>query len=412
MPFSNLPSFVRFATALLLVVGFAVSAGAILADEFDEQIGEGEGDLERVDEQTREAQAFLAATQARRSALQSRLRVAEEARYREIGKLQGLQTELDTAELEILATKRQVEPLSEDFEAEKAVIAGKLRALYKANRGLSSLELLLSSDSFTEGLDKISSLETVLQQDFADIRELIDRREEIRLRTIVLAAQQQEVEDLKTSRELVQAELDRRTAEHQALIDEVAAQEGGAEDDIAAFEAEAAAINARISRLRAERAAEIAELERQHRIEEARAAAAAGGGTGGYIWPLLGIITTEYGGCTFGQCPHVGMDIAAPLGTPILASSAGVVLYADYAVPGDRRASYGMMVIIAHNATEETLYSHLADITLPPPVVAGQIVSAGQVIGYVGLSGWTTGPHLHFEYRLNGVQLNPRLVID
>ena len=106
------------------------------------------------------------------------------------------------------------------------------------------------------------------------------------------------------------------------------------------------------------------------------------------------------------------MDIAAPLGTPLLAASAGVVLYADYAVPGDRRASYGMMVIIAHNATEETLYGHMADIPLPPPVVAGQIVSAGQVIGYVGLTGWTSGPHVHFEYRLNGVQLNPRLVID
>ena len=411
MPSSNLPSLFRFATALLLTVGFAVGAGAILADEFDEQIGEQEGDLERIDEQTREARAFLAATQARRSALQSRLRVAEEARYREIGKLQTLQTDLDTAELEILATRRQVDSLSDDFEAEKAVIAGKLRALYKANRGLSSLELVLSSGSFTEGLDKISSLETVLQQDFTDIRELLDRREEIRLRTVVLAAQQQEVEDLKTRRELVQAELDRRTAEHQVLIDEVAAREGSVEQDIAAFEAEAAAINARIARLRAERAAEIAELERQRRIEEARAAATAGGGTGGYIWPLLGIITTEYGGCTFGQCPHVGMDIAAPLGTPILAASAGVVLYADYAVPGNRRGSYGMMVIIAHNATEETLYGHLADITLPPPVVAGQLVSAGQVIGYVGLTGWTTGPHLHFEYRLRGVELNPRLVI-
>ena len=411
MPSSNLSNFFRLIATALLVVGLAVGAGDILAHEFDEQITEGEEDLERVDEQAHEARAFLAATQARRSALQSRLRVAEEARYREIGKLQGLQTELDTAELEILATKRQVESLSDDFEAEKAVIAGKLRALYKANRGLSSLELLLSSGSFTEGLDKISSLENVLQQDFADIRELLDRREEIHLRTIVLATQQQEVENLKDSRELVQEELDRRTAEHQTLIDGVTEQEGGAAEDIAAFEAEAAAINARIGRLRAERAAEIAELERQRLIEEARAAVAAGGGSGGYIWPLLGIITTEYGGCTFGQCPHVGMDIAAPLGTPILAASAGVVLYADYAVPGNRRGSYGMMVIIAHNATEVTLYGHLADITLPPPVVAGQIVSAGQVIGYVGLTGWTTGPHLHFEYRLHGVQLNPRLVI-
>ncbi|MDP6509445.1 MAG: peptidoglycan DD-metalloendopeptidase family protein [Chloroflexota bacterium] len=407
----NLPRISRLAVALVLVAGFALGGHAILADEFDEQIDENQGELEKIDAQTQEARAFLAATQARRSALQSRLRVADEARYREIGKLQSLQIELDTAELEILSTERQVLALTADFEAEKAVIGGKLRALYKANRGLSSLEVLLSSGSFTEGLDKMSSLEAVVQQDFADIRDLLDRREEIRLRSIVLAAQRAEVVGLKAEREVVQVELDRRTEEHQALLDAVAEQEGQAEADIEAFEAEAAAINSRIDRLRAERAAEIAELERQRRIEEARAAAAAATGGGGWIWPLFGIITTEYGGCTFGQCPHVGMDIAAPLGTPILAATSGVILYADYAVPGDRRASYGMIVIIAHNATEETVYAHLADITLPPPVVAGQLVNVGQVIGYVGLTGWTTGPHLHFEYRLNGVQLNPRLVI-
>ncbi|HJO05905.1 MAG TPA: peptidoglycan DD-metalloendopeptidase family protein [Chloroflexota bacterium] len=408
----NLPRVSRLAVALMLLAGFALGGHAILADEFDEQIDENQGELKKIDTQTQEARAFLAATQARRSALQSRLRVADEARYREIGKLQSLQIELDTAELEILSTERQVLALTADFEAEKAVIGGKLRALYKANRGLSSLEVLLSSGSFTEGLDKMSSLEAVVQQDFADIRDLLDRRQEIRLRSIVLAAQRAEVVGLKAEREVVQFELDRRTEEHQALLDAVAEQEDQAEADIEAFEAEAAAINSRIDRLRAERAAEIAELERQRRIEEARAAAAAGGGSGGWIWPLFGIITTEYGGCTFGQCPHVGMDIAAPLGTPILAATSGVILYADYAVPGDRRASYGMFVVIAHNATEETIYAHLADITLPPPVAAGQLVNAGQVIGYVGLTGWTTGPHLHFEYRLNGVQLNPRLVID
>jgi murein DD-endopeptidase MepM/ murein hydrolase activator NlpD len=411
MRFLSLFRLGRSAVIVLCIIGFATNANHIQADDFEEKIDEQEIDLEQVDQKTRDARAFLSATQARQSALQMRLRVAEEARYREIGKLQVLRNALDSAELEILSTQRQVKSLYEDFEIEKAIIAGKLRALYKASRGVSSLELLLSSGSFTEGLDRISSLESVLQQDFADIRELLDKREEIILRTEMLTAQTFEVTELKERRELIQSELDRRTEDHRALIDGVAAQENRVEDDISAFEAEAAAINSRIDRLRADRAAEIAELERQRRIEEARAAAAAGS-AGGWIWPLLGIITIEYGGCTFGQCPHLGIDVAAPLATPILAANSGVVLYADYAVPGDRRGSYGMMVIIAHNATEETLYAHLADITLPPPVVPGQFVSAGQVIGYNGLSGWTTGPHLHFEYRRNGVQLNPRLVID
>jgi len=73
---------------------------------------------------------------------------------------------------------------------------------------------------------------------------------------------------------------------------------------------------------------------------------------GVYTWPLLGLITTEFGGCTFGQCPHIGIDIAGDMHAPVVAANDGIVLVADYVVPGNRQASYGMIVVIAHNQNE------------------------------------------------------------
>ena len=75
-----------------------------------------------------------------------------------------------------------------------------------------------------------------------------------------------------------------------------------------------------------------------------------------------------------------------------MAANDGIVLAAGYVVPDNRQASYGLIVVVAHNQNEETLYAHLDDYTAPPPVSPGQFVSRGQVLGYVGLTGWTRRP--------------------
>ncbi len=401
----------------LAAVGVSLAGGGlrVSAIEFDEQIEQRKIELEDLTERRNETEAFLSATRARRSSLQSRLRVIEEARYHEVAKLQGLQRQLETRELDVYENTRQIQALTSDFETEKQVLAGKLRALYKANRGISGLELVLSSGSFTEALDRIASLRLVVRQDIAGIREIEEKSAEILIRTRLIEEQRREIQRLQEQRETVKSELEARSREQNDLIARVEAEAGVLESDVEAFEGEQEAISTKIADLRYQKRLELERLERQRLLEEARkraaAASAAASGGGGYIWPLIGIITAEYGGCTFGQCPHLGVDIAAPLASPIVAAADGVVLHAGYAFTGDRRASYGMLVIIAHSDTEETLYAHLADITLPPPVSPGQLVSRGQIIGYVGLSGWTSGPHLHFEYRVNQRQINPRGVL-
>ena len=94
---------------------------------------------------------------------------------------------------------------------------------------------------------------------------------------------------------------------------------------------------------------------------------------------------------------HLGTDYGAPTGTPVRAVGEGVVTFAG------EQNGFGNVIVIKHNATDETLYAHLSRIRVRP----GQNVNQGHDIGAVGATGWATGPHLHFEFRVNGVHKDP-----
>lgn len=113
------------------------------------------------------------------------------------------------------------------------------------------------------------------------------------------------------------------------------------------------------------------------------------------IKPLSGIITTRFGSRGYG---HRGLDVAAPSGTPIKAAAAGTVTTAGW------NNSYGYMLIVSHGNGVQTVYAHCSQLIAKN----GQSVAQGQVIGKVGSTGNSTGPHLHFEIRVNGVLQDPQ----
>lgn|GEM_PF-1073919 len=121
-----------------------------------------------------------------------------------------------------------------------------------------------------------------------------------------------------------------------------------------------------------------------------------------FRWPIQGSLTSTYGWRTHpisGQETfHDGLDIAASTGTPIGAAAGGTVKFAGWS------GGYGRFVVIDHGDGLETRYGHMSSIG----VSTGQVVSAGEIIGYVGQSGDATGPHVHFEIRKNGKTLDPR----
>lgn len=115
---------------------------------------------------------------------------------------------------------------------------------------------------------------------------------------------------------------------------------------------------------------------------------------GGFIWPIQGIITQYF------TWYHTGLDIAGPIGTPIYAAKSGVVLEASCGW----NYGYGCHVLMNNGGNFETMYAHMVE---QPSVSVGQSVNQGQLIGYRGSTGRSTGPHTHFEIRIGGHVVNP-----
>ena len=126
--------------------------------------------------------------------------------------------------------------------------------------------------------------------------------------------------------------------------------------------------------------------------------------------PVNGPITTPYGDSTPYQPAHWAIDVGSRLYQPVLAAADGVVEFAGLAAGDNRLASYGMVIAIRHDERLASLYAHLDDRAYGALVQPGETVKQGQVIGYVGLTGNTTGPHVHFEARLDGRPFDPLLL--
>jgi murein DD-endopeptidase MepM/ murein hydrolase activator NlpD len=145
-----------------------------------------------------------------------------------------------------------------------------------------------------------------------------------------------------------------------------------------------------------------AQLAAKLQAGQTQASGAAGGSTSttppsgtGFAWPLSGPITSPFG-MRWGTL-HPGIDIGVPTGTPIHAAGSGTVLWCGW------MSGYGNLVMIDHHNGLATLYGHQSRIA----VGCNQQVSTGDTIGYVGCTGFCTGPHLHFEVRLNGTPVDP-----
>ena len=409
-----------FLRAALAGAAVAGATPLIVRAVTEEEIEAAEREQAELELQAQEQQVLLAAAEAREGALQQQLAVIDSQRFEAIDRLRDVNRQLETVELEVFDINASIANLNRALARETDNLGDRVRSLYKAGR-TSTLETVLSSSSFSEALDRATSLERALAQDLEEIESLRLSRQTVQLRTADLAARLQQMDELRQEAATIESELQRRSQEQQDLSFGVQQEQSSLDANIDAFQAEAAVVGNRILVLRDIHQRQIAQQERIRALQQAQEQArelarqvAATQGTsvaGVYTWPLWGLITTEFGGCTWGQCPHIGIDVAGDMLAPIVAANDGIVLAADYVVPDNRQASYGMIVVIAHNQNEETLYAHLDDWTSPPPVSPGQFVSRGQVIGYVGLTGWTTGPHLHFEYRVNGVANNPRDVL-
>lgn len=307
--------------------------------------------------------------------------------------INATQAEIDTIQTQIskydeLIAQKQVE-LAEAEEKEQAqyeLFCERVR--YMEEQGeVSYWSILFSSKDFADLLDNAMMVEEIMDYDNQVMDELIAIREQIAQDKADLETARQEQQAAKDEQEAAKASLKTQKSEVDALIDQISSQQTEVEKAEAQLKAAADAVDAEIKAAEKELASQISNV-----VSES-----------GFMWPLPGYNTLSslFGGRTHPVTGrpnnHTGIDIPAPGGTKILAAKSGVVTTSTY------NSSYGNYVVVSHSDGTSTLYAHMRQ----RAVSKGQTVSQGQVVGYVGTTGSSTGNHLHFEIRVNGSRVDP-----
>ncbi len=316
--------------------------------------------------------------------------------------------QLDETKALVDALDAQVSQQTKLLAERQSLYARHLRTTYRQTM-VSPLEMLLSSSSLTEFASRVQAMLLINRQELQLANEIRSLRESAAGKRDEATVKQQEIvglqDQIKIQRE--------RLAGEKAVYDELVLRTQASIDTQAAQRANAAANRSSAQNAAQQAARETAELNKRLEDAEAQyallAAQLAGqSGLGVYvggklaIWPVVGTITSRFGPRWGGF--HNGIDIAAPMFTPVRAPAAGrvVTVGRPYLAYGDT----AVVVIIAHGNNLATLSGHLDDRRWPP-VQVGQFVTAGTVIGYVGMTGWTTGPHDHFMTIVDGRAANP-----
>lgn len=299
------------------------------------------------------------------------------------------------------AARKAVEAARQAVEAAEAELArtqaeiGKMEAEVKARAVAAYVRPqgdLISSVATSSDLNEATRRTAFLSQVANRGRDVVDR--------LGAAREDQEIQQAaaKKAREAADARkaaADAKAAQAETALFEQARAKAALEGRMAEYQSQMAAMAASDAAL--------SNIIRQREAEFAGRASRAGGSVvsgaasaSGLIWPTRGRVTSEYG-YRWGRM-HQGIDVGAGTGTPIVAAKAGEVIFAG------TQGGYGRTVVIAHGGGFSTLYAHQSSIA----VSDGASVDRGQVIGYVGNTGNSTGPHLHFETRVNGSAQNPR----
>ena len=297
-------------------------------------------------------------------------------------------TAINNLNNKIKANKEEIAAKEKTIEETKTLLKQRIRAIYMSGSTNSDLVLLLGSENFSEFLTSRGLAKSISAKDEAVIKEINEAIETIEASFSGIDEAIKEQDEAKAILDEKKAALDSKKAAVNSIIYELSQDKKKLEADNKKLENE-------INRL----AAEINEGMQTNGNQSVVF-------NGVFGWPVPGhyYVSSEYGQ-RWGRL-HKGLDIAAGgiYGKPIVASAAGKVLVAGWSTGG-----YGYYVTINHGYLKgnyyTTLYAHMKQ---RPSVVAGQTVKKGQVIGYVGSTGDSTGPHCHFEIWENGSPKNPR----
>lgn len=413
---------VALVAAFLLVTPVAAGAArptqtALDPTQNDARIGELRAEIGEAGAAETEALAELDAVQARRGEAQARVAEAQQRVDEATYLVQAAQAAYDEVAARFFALQADVEETERALDQAEEEFGRTVVDLYQGGGDVSVVDLVEDAENVRELAAGTRYLEQVSGDRRDVVDEYIDQRDALEVLSAELEVQRDEALARQQALDERRAELDALRAEQQAALDEVAAEEAAEEEVVAGIQARKGEFEAELADLEAESQAItqlILAMQQPDPVPAPTPTApggtgGAGGGSGGggavgtgqFLRPVPGPITSYFGTRVHPISGvvkmHTGLDFGSGYGTPIVAGGTGVVIAAGY------QGGYGNTVIIDHGGGIATLYGHQSSLA----VSAGQTVTAGQVVGYVGSTGYSTGAHLHWEVRVNGTPVDP-----
>lgn len=424
----------RILCAMLCVCMISIPMAIPTTVSAEDSISDLEQQLQQLEQENQKYQKILDDTKSD---------IAEKEEYKS-----ALVSKVQVLDEKIAVTREKISSLNDDIKEKQDAydkglsevedqfdaLANRLRILYMSGNA-TDLEIIFGAKDFSDLIDKMELVKSLANSDKELISEIQTKLDELSTKKESLEADKKDLETQQASLKSDQDEFNKLISDNDEILKNLYASNSKAQNSLESAALQSDEIEAKISqyyaaqKAAAERAAQASQSSSGSSSSSSSSSSSGSSSSGssssgsssvivpsgsGFAWPTPGFVSLSSEWFEDREVyNHGGIDIAGAgiMGTPVVAAADGTVVATNSSCTHNWGKSYscgcgggyGNYVMISHAGGKMTVYGHLTSLT----VSSGQSVSRGQVIGYVGSTGNSTGPHLHYECRLNGVRYNP-----
>ena len=426
----------RILCAMLCVCMISIPMAIPTTVSAEDSISDLEQQLQQLEQENEKYQKILDDTKSD---------IAEKEEYKS-----ALVSKVQVLDEKIAVTREKISSLNDDIKEKQDAydkglsevedqfdaLANRLRILYMSGNA-TDLEIIFGAKDFSDLIDKMELVKSLANSDKELISEIQTKLDELSTKKKSLEADKKDLETQQASLKSDQDEFNKLISDNDEILKNLYASNSEAQNSLESAALQSDEIEAKISqyyaaqKAAAEHAAQASQSSSSSGSSSSSSSSSSSGSSSsgssnsgsssvivpsgsGFAWPTPGFVSLSSEWFEDREVyNHGGIDIAGAgiMGTPVVAAADGTVVATNSSCTHNWGKSYscgcgggyGNYVMISHAGGKMTVYGHLTSLT----VSSGQSVSRGQVIGYVGSTGNSTGPHLHYECRLNGVRYNP-----